>query len=216
MSIRVLLADDHVLMREGLRVLLEQAPGVRVVAEAGDGRQAVALARQRLPNVVLMDISMPFLNGIEATRQIRQEMPHVRVACLSMHAERQTLAAALSAGATGYVLKDCAGTDLVTAVNVVAGGQCYLSPGVTDEVVKGYVRLQTIDGTSSAFSQLSDREREVLQLLSEGYRTREVARSLCVSIKTVCSHRAHIMQKLNLRGNADLVKYALSEGLITA
>ena len=216
MSVRVLLADDHVVLREGLRILLEQTPAIRVVAEAGNGQQAVALARQYSPDVVVMDISMPVLNGIEATRQIRAELPRVRVVCLSVHADRQILAAALAAGAAGYLLKACAGTELVAAVNVVADGLTYLSPAIAGEVVSGYVRLQTIDGACTAYSQLSDREREVLQLISEGSPTREVARRLGVSIKTICSHRAHIMKKLHLRGNADLVKYALREGLITA
>ena len=216
MKIRVLLAEDHVVLREGLRMLLEQAPDMQVVAEAGDGRQAVALAHQWLPHVALMDVSMPTLNGIEATRQIRAELPNTRVACLSMHAGRHVLAAALSAGASGYILKECAGTELVAAVRVVAGGHVYLSPAVAGEVVRGYVRLQTLDGSCSAYSRLTDREREVLQLISEGHRTNEVARNLCLSIKTICSHRAHIMRKLNLRGTAAIVKYALREGLITA
>lgn len=216
MSIRVLLAEDHVLLREGLRELLERTPDIQVVAEAGNGQQAVSLARQFRPHVALMDVSMPILNGIEATRQIHAELSHTRVACLSMHADRHVLAAALSAGASGYMLKECAGDELVTAVRVVASGQVYLSPAVADEVVRGYVRLQTLDGGCSAYLKLTDREREVLQLISEGHRTAEVARKLSLSIKTICSHRAHIMQKLNLRGTAEIVKYALREGLISA
>ena len=216
MSISVLLADDHVLLREGLRELLHRTPDIQIVAEAGNGRQAVALAHRFRPHVALMDISMPLLNGIEATRQIHAELPHTRVACLSVHADRQMLAAALSAGACGYMLKECAGTELVTGVRVVANGQVYLSPAVTDEVVRGYVRLQTLDGSCPAFSTLSAREREVLQLIAEGHRTAEVARKLSLSIKTICSHRAHIMQKLNLRGAAEIVKFALREGLINA
>jgi len=216
MSIRVLLAEDHVLLREGLRELLERKPDIQIVAEADDGRQAVALTRQFRPRVVLMDVSMPLLNGIEATRQIHAELPHTRVACLSMHAERQVLAAALAAGASGYLLKECAGTDLVTCVRVVAGGHVYLSPAIADEVVRGYVRLQTLDGGDSAYTSLTDREREVLQLISEGHRTIEIARKLSLSIKTICSHRSNIMQKLNLRGTAEIVKYALRECLISA
>ncbi len=216
MSIRVLLADDHVLLRQGLRELLERTLDITVVAEAGDGRQCVALARQFRPDVTLMDISMPVLNGIEATRQIHAELPHTHVACLSMHADRRVLAAALSAGAAGYILKECAGTELVTGVRVVAGGQVYLSPAIADEVVRGYVRLQTLDGECPMYSLLSGREREVLQLIAEGHRTAEVARKLCLSNKTICSHRSHILQKLNLRGTAEIVKYALQEGLVSA
>lgn len=213
MSIRVLLAEDHLMLREGLKALLEQSRDVQVVADVEDGQRAVTVARQLLPHVVVMDISMPILNGVEATRQISSELPNTRVICLSMHADRHTLAAALSAGASGYVLKECAGEELLTAVRVVAQKRSYLSPAVTDEVVRGYVRLHAIDGAGAAHEQLSGREREVLQLIAEGYRSKEIAQRLYLSVKTVCSHRSHIMEKLNLKGAADIAKYALREGL---
>ena len=212
MSISVLLADDHKLFREGLRTMLREQRGIEVVGEAMDGLTAIRLTGELNPDIVLMDISMPELNGIEATRRIISEYPGTGVIILSMHSERRYVIEALKAGATGYLLKDSAIEELITAVNEVSKGQAYLSNRITNIVVKDYVNL-TRAAESSAYSLLSNREREVLQLLAEGKSTREIADSLFLSIKTIESHRKQIMSKLNLRSIAELTKYAIREGL---
>lgn len=211
MSIRILLADDHKIVREGIRALLEKQPNMEVVAEAEDGRTAVRLARDLSPDVVVMDIGMPALNGIEATRQIVSELPGVKVVALSMHSNRRFVARMLKAGASGYLLKDCAFEELIRAVRAVAAGQLYLSPEITGVVVENYVRhLQEID---LAPSDLTPREREVLQLLAEGKSIKQIASTLHVSVKTVGTHRQHLMQKLDIHSTAELTKYAIRAGL---
>ena len=211
MSIRILLADDHQILRQGLRTLLEKQPDIEVVAEAEEGRKAVQLARELSPDVVIMDIAMPDLNGIEATRQIITEIPGVKVVALSMHSDRRFVARMLKAGASGYLLKDCAFEELVRAVRTVAVGRIYLSPGIVDVVIEDYLRrLQEND---FPFSLLTPREREVFQLLAEGKTKRQIASRLHVSVRTVDSHRQHIMSKLGIRSVAELTKYAIRAGL---
>jgi DNA-binding NarL/FixJ family response regulator len=209
--IRVLLADDHTVVRAGLRALVEKDGGIEVVAEADDGRQAVALALKMAPHVVLMDVSMPKLNGIEATRQITTARPDIKVLCLSMHVEEHFVGAALEAGARGYLLKDCHPDELVRAIRVVAGNQTYLAPAVARTVVEGFTAHRAANRRSSV---LTDREREVLQLIAEGQETKDIARTLGVSVKTVASHRERIQQKLNVAGIAGLTRYAMSAGLV--
>jgi DNA-binding NarL/FixJ family response regulator len=212
MSVKIILADDHRIMREGLRALLEQQSGMEIIAEAEDGRTTVDLAHEFKPDVVVIDISMPDLNGIDATRQIISAAPHIKVIALSMHSDRKFVREMLSAGASGYLLKDSAFEELGTALAAVLNNQTYLSPKIADTVVRDY--LGKIDTTESRTSpSLTHREREVLQLLAEGRTTKEIASKLCVSIKTIETHRKQIMEKVGLNSVAELTKYAIREGL---
>ncbi len=212
MSIRILLADDHALFLQGLRALLEKEPDMVVTGEVRDGRDAVRAACAAPPNVILMDVTMPGLSGIEATRQIHAARPSVRVLCLSMHAERQFVAAALEAGAAGYLLKDCVLEELVQAIRHVHAGRCYLSPGVAGTVVEDYAAHLAGRKVSSPIP-LSSREREVLQRIAEGQSVKEIAGHLNLSVKTVGSHRERIMEKLDIHTVAGLTKYAIRRGL---
>lgn len=211
MSVRVLVADDHQILREGLVTLLAKA-GLTVVGEAADGRTVVRLARELKPNVVIMDIAMPELNGIEATRQIVSEAPNIRIIALSMHADKHFVRGMLQAGASGYLLKHCASQELVQAIRAVMNHQVYLSPGITELVVEDF---KSATGDASAFSVLSPREREILQLYAEGKISREIAETLHISLKTVEAYRRQIMEKMDFKSFADLIKYAIREGLTT-
>ncbi len=210
MSVKILLADDHKIVRDGLRALIEGQPGMEVAGEAENGRAAVRLARDLSPDAVVMDVAMPDLNGIEATRQIVAEGAGARVIALSMHSDRRFVAEMLKAGASGYLLKDCAFEELTQAIQVVMGGQTYLSPGIASVVVEDYVRHA---GEGADAVGLTAREREVLQLLAEGRSTKQIASRLHVSAKTVETHRQRLMEKLNLHSIADLTKYAVRAGL---
>lgn len=212
MSCRIILADDHTIVRHGLSKLLEQEEDIEIVAETRDGRSTVELARELSPDLLIMDIGMPDLNGIDATRQILRESPKVKILALSMHSSKNFVIEMLKAGASGYLLKECALEELITAVRAVMAGKTYLSPSITDVVVENYVRCSS-DGKSTAFSVLSQREREVLQLMTEGKTTKQVARCLHISPKTVEGHRLRIMDKLNIDNIAQLTKYAIQEGL---
>ena len=214
MAIKILIADDHQILRQGLRTLLEKEPDLEVVAEADNGRSTVRLARETQPEVIIMDVAMPDMNGIEATRQIISEMPKVKVIALSMYADRRFVANMLKAGASGYLLKDCASEELVRAIRVVLTHKTFLSPGVADIVVKDYVQAP-LGREASVFSILSNREREVLQLMAEGKSTNQIAECLHVSVKTVETHRQQMMQKLKMHSVAELTKYAIREGLTT-
>lgn len=209
---RILLADDHQIVRQGLRYLLEAAPGMVVVGEAEDGRKAVQLVRELVPDVVIMDVTMPGLNGIDATREIVAANPGVKVVGLSMHSDRRFVAGMLSAGACGYVRKDCAFEEMARAVRAVAANETYLDSRTATVVIEDYVGGMG-EGNFSAPRVLTGREREVLQLLAEGRSTKEIAACLRVSVKTVESHRQHIMEKLRIRTVAGLTKYAVREGL---
>jgi DNA-binding NarL/FixJ family response regulator len=211
-TLSVLLADDHKIMRAGLRSLLEKNANVSVVAEAEDGHQAVQLAGQLRPDLVIMDISMPKLNGIEATRQIMADLPDTKIIALSMHSDKRFLVEMFQAGAVGYLLKDCAAEELEQAIKTVAAHQCYLSPKIAGVLLEDYLdRFQSRPATAAAV--LSAREREVLQLIAEGWSTKNIAEHLYVSIKTAESHRRAIMKKLDLHTVAGLTKYAIKEGL---
>jgi len=211
MSIRIILADDHAIVRHGLSRSFQQEEDLEVIAQAKDGRSTVELAKELSPDVVVMDISMPDLNGIEATRQITKESPQVKVIALSMHSGRKYVTEMFKAGALGYLLKNCDFEELADAVRIVAGGKTYISPSVSDVVVQDYVH--GLAEEDSAFSVLTRREREVLQLLAEGKTTKQVALRLYISPKTVEAHRLNIMNKLNMDSIAELTKYAIQEGL---
>lgn len=212
MKIRILLADDHRLFRDGLRTLLDQREDMEVIGEAVDGPAAVAAAAQHKPDIVLMDISMPDLNGIEATRKIVAEHSGAKIIMLSMHSDQRFVTESLRAGASGYVLKDCAIEELIEAIRTVSRKQIFLSATIAESVIKDYIGL-TVNRSDSVFSTLSAREREVLQLLAEGNSTKEIAARLDVSIKTVETHRKQIMDKLDIHSIAELTKYAIREGL---
>ena len=212
MSCRIILADDHAIVRHGLIRLLEQETDIEVVAETEDGHSTVERARELTPDIIIMDIGMPNLNGIDATRQILRESSRTRILALSMHSSKNFVIEMLKAGASGYLLKECAPEELMTAIKVIMTGKTYLSPSITDVVVENYVRYSS-KGESTAFSVLSQREREVLQLLVEGKTTKQVAKRLHISPKTVEGHRLRIMDKLNIDNIAQLTKYAIQEGL---
>ena len=212
MMVRILIADDHKILREGLKSLLEKQPEFAVVAEAQDGLSAISEAKKHKPDIAILDIGMPDLNGIEVTRRIRSEMAETRVIALSMHADRRFVMGILEAGANGYLLKDSAFAELITAVTAVAKGKMYLSPSIAETVVKN--SLEKLDRKEEGSSVLlSGREREVLQMIAEGKSTKEIALKLFVSTKTVETHRKQIMDKLNIRTVAGLTKYAIREGL---
>jgi two-component system response regulator NreC len=215
MTTRILLADDHVIFRQGLRAQLESVKGIEVVGEAGDGRQAVKLAEKIKPDVVVLDISMPLLNGIEATRQIIKAVPETRVIILSMHKDRQYIAEALKVGALGYIAKEESFNQLVAAIKSVLNGKIYLCPDTENIVLSDFVRkLRSADSDASS-SLLTDREREVLQLIAEGKTGRDIAGILFVSPTTIDTHRRNIMSKLSIHTTAGLVKYAIQHKIIS-
>jgi DNA-binding NarL/FixJ family response regulator len=213
MSIRVLVADDHKIMREGLRALLEKQKDMQVVGEAENGMSAVRMTRDLVPDVVIMDIAMPDLNGIGATKKIRSESPEVKIIALSMHSDRRFIAEMFRSGASGYLLKDYSFEELVTAIRVVVANRIYLSPSIAGIVIEDYVRQLQKDENTDVTGILSDREIEVLQLIAEGRSTKEIAAGLHVSGKTVETHRRQIMEKLKVFSVAELTKYAIQQGL---
>jgi two-component system, NarL family, response regulator NreC len=213
-TLHVVLADDHTLFRQGLRRVLEEQPGWRVVAEASDGADAVRLTLEHEPHLVILDIAMPRLNGIDATRQIARRLPQVRVLVVSMYADDLYVTQALQAGAHGFILKDSADVDLVRAVHALAAGESYFSPAVSKVVLDDYVRHLTDRGVTDRFDALSEREREVFQLIAEGHSNKEVAGLLHISPGTVETHRARIMEKLDVHNTAEIVLYAVRKGVI--
>jgi len=211
MTIRILLADDHKITREGLHSLIENQPDMQVVAEAEQGRTAVELARKLAPDLVIMDVSMPDLNGIEATLQISQQSPNVKVIALSMHSDSLFVTEMLKSGARGYLLKDCAFEELANAISAVMNGNTYLSPSISGIVIDDYLHRLSKAGSLRA-DALTAREREVLQLLAEGKSTKQIALKLHISAKTVETHRRQIMEKLDIHSVAELTKYAIRKG----
>jgi DNA-binding NarL/FixJ family response regulator len=206
------LADDHAIVRSGLARLLQQQEGMEIVGQADNGVSAVALTKQLSPDVVVMDIGMPDLNGIEATRQIVKESPRVKVIGLSMHSSKKYIREMFKAGASGYLLKNCSFEELTEAINVVIAGKTYISPSISNAVIGDYIS-GAVDDKSSVFAVLTEREREVLQLLAEGKTTKQIAERLHISSKTVEAHRLKIMHKLDIDNIAQLTKYAIQEGL---
>ena len=214
-TLRLLLGDDHTIVRQGIRKIIEGQPHWSVVAETGDGRDAVQQALLLRPDVAVLDIGMPLLNGIEATRQIVRKAPSVAVLILSMHADEAYITQALQAGARGYLLKDSADTDLIRAVTAVAAGQSFFSPAVASVMLDDYVRRLADRGIFDRYDSLSEREREVVQLIAEGHGNKEVAQILAISPTTVETHRAHILQKLDVHNTAELVRYAMRRKVVS-
>jgi DNA-binding NarL/FixJ family response regulator len=213
-SLRILLADDHLLVRAGIRSLVESIEGVSIVAEADNGREAVALAKTHKPDLVIMDITMKEMNGIEAMAQILQQSPAPRVLILSMHSTEEFVRRAMKAGASGYLVKDSAPLELPMAIEAVMQGEIYLSPRVSRHVVTGLIQGASGEGTQSSMGSLTARQREILQLIAEGKSTKEIAFVLEVSVKTVETHRADLMDRLSIRDVAGLVVFAIRNGLI--
>jgi DNA-binding NarL/FixJ family response regulator len=213
-TIRILLADDHTVVRKGLRLLLESHPGFQVIGDAADGRAAVSLAAEHTPDVVVMDVAMPGLNGIEAARQISAKLPHTAIVFLSMHSDESYVLKALKAGARAYLLKDSAEHDLIAAVIAVSEGKAFFSPAISKMLVEDYMRQMQERQIEDSYELLTTREREVLQLLAEGRNNKEVAAILNLSLYTVETHRGNILQKLNLHSGAELILYAIRKGVI--
>ena len=215
MTIRILIADDHKIVCDGLKALLAVQPEMEVVAQASNGREAVKLAIKLKPDIVIMDVAMPDLNGLEALRQILSDQPQIKVIALSMHSDRRYVTGMLTAGASGYILKQCAFEELVHAIHIVLANQVYLSPAIAGIVVKELTRPKTSRArrSASAAQSLTSREREVLQLISEGHSARDIALRLHLSVKTIETHRRQMMAKLEINNVADLTKFAIREGL---
>jgi two-component system, NarL family, response regulator NreC len=213
-KLRILLADDHIVMRTGLRALLERQPDLEVVGECENGRETVQLSASLRPDVVVMDVGMPLLNGIEATKSIVTQRPATAVVILSMHADESYVMRALNAGARGYLLKDSAAADLLGAIQAVSQGKSFFSPKVSRILAEDYVRVLKQKGAVDTYDLLTSREREILQLLAEGKTNKEVATDLNISTYTVETHRSHILQKLNLHNSAEVVLYAVRKGLL--
>ena len=212
MKTKILLVDDHKILRDGICSIVKGYPDMEVICEAANGKEALRLVEELSPDVVIMDISMPDLNGIDATRRIIADNPHIKVIALSMHHDKQFVSEIFKAGASGYLLKDCAFDELEHAVNIVMDGKTYINPQIASLVIESLVN-QPQTTSQKSFSLLTDREREVLQLISEGQSTKDIASKLSVSAKTIESHRRQVMGKLNIRNIADLTKYAIREGL---
>ncbi|MFI5273364.1 MAG: response regulator [Ktedonobacterales bacterium] len=213
-KVRVLLADDHTILRAGLKMMLNAQPDIEVVGEASDGRQAVSEAQRLQPDVIIMDITMPECNGIEATRQVKRVQAETRVLVLTMHENEEYLFQMLRAGASGYMLKEAADTELISAIRVVSSGRFYLSPSAQSMMVSDYLQRVHTGEERDSYSALTEREREILKHVAEGYTNNQIGERLFISPKTVDTHRTHIMDKLNLHSRAELVKFAMRRGLL--
>ena len=214
-NVRILLADDHNILRDGMRLLLERQPGFEVVGEAGDGREIVELAREQRPDVVVMDIAMPNMNGIEATRRIVEKHPQTGVVILSMHYDESYVLRSLKAGARAYLLKDALKAELISAIRAVAEGRSFFSPKISKILQEDYIGALGRKDADDSYELLTDREREILQLVAEGKTNKEIAGVLNVSLYTVDTHRTHILQKLNLHSVPELILYAVRKGIIS-
>ena len=211
----VLIADDHSILREGLCALLSDTPDLEVIAEAENGQDAIDKARQLQPQLVLLDLSMPLINGTEAIRAIKQRTPEIKIIALTVHKSEEYVRTTLDAGADGYVLKDDSSNDLLTSIRNVMDGKTHLSPGICDKVINGFLNRPAKPQSMRSWDQLTQREREVLKLIAEGNKNRAIAECLSVSVKTVEKHRANLMKKLNLHGVSALTMYAIDNGLIS-
>ncbi|MEJ2356007.1 MAG: response regulator transcription factor [candidate division WOR-3 bacterium] len=212
MSIKIMVVDEHKILREGLSTLIAKQPEMEIIGEATDGREALQLLEKNTPDLILMDVTMPNLNGIEATRKIKAKKPGIEIIALSLHSDRRYVLGMIDAGASGYLLKECAFEELVRAINTVMSKKKYLSPGISDILIDEYVKKTTTD-KPTIYSKLTPREREILQLIAEGKNTKEIARYLFISVKTVETHRRHIKKKLKVDSVAELTKIAIREGL---
>ena len=213
-NLRIVLAEDHTILREGLRALLSADPNFEIIGEAPDGREAVRCVEKLEPDLLLMDLSMPRMSGMDAIREIKKRYPDIKIIALTVHKTEEYLLATLQAGADGYVLKDATHDELVLAIKNVMGGKSYLSPGVSEKVIEGYLEGKESNRARSPWETLSQREREVLKLIAEGYKNKEIAEDLCISLKTVEKHRANLMKKLDLHNAAALTVYAMQKGLV--
>jgi RNA polymerase sigma factor (sigma-70 family) len=213
-NLRIVLAEDHTILREGLRALLSADPNFEIIGEAPDGREAVRCVEKLEPDLLLMDLSMPRMSGMDAIREIKKRYPDIKIIALTVHKTEEYLLATLQAGADGYVLKDATHDELVLAIKNVMGGKSYLSPGVSEKVIEGYLDGKESNRFRSPWETLSQREREVLKLIAEGYKNKEIAEDLCISLKTVEKHRANLMKKLDLHNAAALTVYAMQKGLV--
>jgi len=212
---RIVIAEDHTILREGLRALLSSNPNFDIVGEAEDGQNAIRCVEKLKPHLILMDLSMPRMNGMEAIREIKKQCPETKILALTVHKTEEYILATLQAGADGYVLKDATHTELLIAINSVLLGKSYLSPGVSEKVIEGYLEGRKTLKSSSSWDTLTPREREVLKLIGEGYKNKEIADYLCISVKTVEKHRANLMKKLDLHNASALTAFAMEKGLIT-
>jgi len=212
---RIVIAEDHTILREGLRALLASDPVFEVVGEAGDGRDAIQCVENLKPDLVLMDLSLPRMNGMNAIKEIKRCAPETKVLALTVHKTEEYILATLRAGADGYVLKDATHAELVMGIRTVLDGKPYLSPGVSDKVIEGYLEGKKVLESGTPWDTLTQREREVLKLISEGYKNKEIADYLYISVKTVEKHRANLMQKLDLHSTSALTAFAMEKGLIT-
>ena len=213
--VRIVLADDHTILREGLRALLSVDPNFDIVGEAEDGREAVRCVEKLGPDLLLMDLSMPRMSGMDAISEIKKRFPETKMIALTVHKTEEYLLATLQAGADGYVLKDATHDELVMAIHNVMAGKPYLSPGISEKVIEGYLEGKEDSLSVSSWQKLSQREREVLKLIAEGYKNKEIAEDLCISLKTVEKHRANLMKKLDLHNAAGLTVYAMGKGLVS-
>ncbi len=213
MKIRILLADDHTILREGIRSLIEDEPDMEVVGEAEDGLSVVKLADTLRPDLILMDLAMPLLNGLEATRQIRKNNPHAKILILTMHENEEYIRQVLAAGAMGYILKDAAARELLGAIRSIHKGEVVLSPAITRLIVTDYLRWGDL-ATQDSSDGLTDRERQILQMIAEGYTNKQIADILSISVKTVQAHRLNLMKKLDLHDRGELIKYAIQKKII--
>jgi two-component system response regulator NreC len=214
-KVRIVIAEDHTILREGLRALLSSNPDFEVVGEAEDGREAIRCADELKPHLILTDLSMPRMNGMEAIKEIKRESPETKVLVLTVHKAEEYILAAFRAGADGYLLKDSTYTELVMAVNKVLSGKHYISPEISEKVVEGYLEGKKALKSKTSWETLTQREREILKLIAEGYKNKEIADDLCISVKTVEKHRANLMEKLNLHNAQALTAFAIEKGLVS-
>ncbi|MDP2336358.1 MAG: response regulator transcription factor [Bacteroidota bacterium] len=212
MSIRILIADDHQLFREGIVTLLSASPQIEIVDQAENGQEAIEKAKKLKPDIVIMDLSMPVINGVDATRILHKELPGIRVLALSMHCDKHYIKEALEAGVSGYLFKNCTYDQLIEAINTVYQGEKYLSAKITEVLIRDYLSKEEEVHDNS--EELSERESEILKLMAEGKSTREISDVLFISVKTVGTHKQHILEKLNLKSTADLIKYAIKKGIV--
>jgi DNA-binding NarL/FixJ family response regulator len=212
---RIVIAEDHTILREGLRALLSSSPDFEIVGEAEDGREAIRCVEKLKPHLVLTDLSMPRMNGMDAIREIRRRAPETKILVLTVHKTEEYILATLRAGANGYLLKDSTHAELLAAVRHVLSGKHYISPGISDKVLDGYLDGRKTLKTRTSWETLTQREREILKLIAEGYKNKEIADDLCISVKTVEKHRANLMEKLNLHNVQALTTYAIEKGLVS-